>query len=214
MAQQEESAIYPAMTMSNTRLLVIDVINSCAHRQCEIPDWNISFRQIREMVPRLVDVVQKFRDKGGQVVFVRTTPWRQEFLTDNLNQLYSDPLACYYSTDTSGFSEDFYVVAPQPNELVITKNQYDAFADIKVSELLRQSGVRYLATAGIFADGCVHATINGAFSKGFNLIILKDLVQTTDVPIRQELKKLLIDYTWPVMYGKTIESSIFLEQMK
>ena len=215
MAGQQPSSfeLYPGMTLANTRLIVIDVINSCAHQQCEIPDWKIRFRAIREMVPSLADTIHEFRNKGGRVVFIRTTPWRQEFLTANLNELYTDPSACYYSADTSGFSEEFYLVAPEPEDLVITKNQYDAFAESSVSELLRQEGVRYLAITGIFADGCVHATINGAFSNGFNLVVLKDLVETTDVPVRQEMKKLLIDYTWPVMYGKTVGSSVFLAQI-
>ncbi len=212
--QSSSSSLYSMMTPANSRLIVIDVINSCAHQRCEIPEWNITFRKIREMAARLLDFIDKFRNRGGQLVFVRTTPWRREFLPDNLNELYTDPAAVYYSTDTSGFPEEFYLVSPEPEDLIITKNQYDAFGDIKFARLLRQKGVRYLIIAGIFADGCVHATINGAFTNGFNLIILKDLIETTDVPVRQEIRRLMIDYTWPVMYGKTIDSSDFLRQMK
>jgi len=68
--------------------------------------------------------------------------------------------------------------------------------------------------SGVFSDGCVDATVKGGFSKGYNFLILKDLVETTDVKIRQDLQKLLKEYTWPAMFGKTIESkniSSFIE---
>jgi len=40
-------------TLSNTVLLVVDVINACAHVKYEKPDWNIHYRKIRQMVPSL-----------------------------------------------------------------------------------------------------------------------------------------------------------------
>jgi len=55
----------------------------------------------------------------------------------------------------------------------------------------------------------VHATIQGGFSAGFSFIILKDLIETTDLRVRQELQGLLKQYTWPVMFGKTIDSKDF-----
>ncbi len=42
---------------------------------------------------------------------------------------------------------------------------------------------------------------------------LKDLIETTDVKIRQDLQKLLKKYTWPVMFGKTINSEEFLKNL-
>ena len=50
------------------------------------------------------------------------------------------------------------------------------------------------------------------FSKGYNFIIPRDLVETTDLPVRQELQKLLLDYTIPVQYGRVIESGDLLLQ--
>lgn len=44
---------FPKMNPDNVALLIIDVINSCAHDKCEIPQWNIHFTKIRKMVPRL-----------------------------------------------------------------------------------------------------------------------------------------------------------------
>lgn len=207
----EISPLYPSMVAHNTALLVIDIVNSCAHAQCEIPKWGISFERIRRMVPRLCDFIENFRRANSRIIFANITPWTRDCLPDHINELYSDPAASYYSNDASGFPEDFYRVKPQKADLVFTKNQYDAFADGRLEQMLRADGVKYLVITGVFADGCVAATISGAFSCGFNLVILKDLIETTDVPIRQVLKEALIGYTWPFMYGKTVDSEAFMK---
>jgi nicotinamidase-related amidase len=74
--------------------------------------------------------------------------------------------------------------------------------------------VKYCVITGVFGDGCVNSTLQGGFSDGYNLIILKDLIETSDVKTRQKLQKLLKDYTRPVMFGKTINSECFFDLVK
>ena len=69
---------------------------------------------------------------------------------------------------------------------------------------MKKKKITYLIQTGVLGEGCVHATIQGGFSKGFNFIILKDLVETTDLPIRKRLIKIMRDFYWPMLYGKTI----------
>lgn len=58
------------------------------------------------------------------------------------------------------------------------------------------------------------ATINGAFSSEYSLIILKNLVETTDEKLRQEILSNFKKYTWPTMYGHTLTSDKFLNCWK
>lgn len=51
------------------------------------------------------------------------------------------------------------------------------------------------------------SSIISGFSKGYNFIIPRDLVETTDLPARQELQSLLLDYTFPMQYGRVVDSS-------
>ncbi len=195
------------ITPKNSILLVVDVINSCCSPKCEIKKWGISFKSIRIMIPKLVDFIKYYKEKiGGQVVYVNCVKWNKEHLAPNLIELYKDPRCVYYSNDKTGFSEDFYMVKPDKEDTIITKNSYDAFTNPKLDEMLKNKKIKYIIITGIFADGCVNSTIQNGFSKGYNFIILKDLIETTDVKIRQRLQRLLKEYTWPVMFGKTIES--------
>lgn len=203
---------YSKMNSNNTILLVIDVINSCVHEKCEIPEWDVTFSNIRKMIPNLETFIQRYRKTlNSKVIFTRTVPWQKKFLPDNLNELYTDPKATYYTTDTSDFPQKFYQLTPQTNDLVIDKNSYDAFANETLINTLSKDNIKYIVVAGIFGDGCVMASICGGFSRGFNFIILEDLIETTDVPIRQALLKNLKEFTWPTMYGKTLNSKEFLD---
>ena len=108
------------MNVHNTALIVIDVINSCAHPNCESIENNITFNKIREIVPRLKNFIDKFKNLvGSTVIYTKTTPWTKQFVAPNITELYSNPNVTAYSLDTSGFSEKFYIVEPTYKELNI-----------------------------------------------------------------------------------------------
>ncbi len=135
---------------------------------------------------------------------------KKKFLTDNINELYEDPKAYYYSDDKTGFPEQFYLIEPQKGDFVFNKNHYDCFTNEEFNKEIIKRKIRYIVVTGIFTDGCVLSTIVSGFSKGFNFVILKDLTETTDKEIRQDLQNILKQFTFPVMYGKTISSKDFL----
>lgn len=200
------------MNSKNSALLIVDVINSCAHEKCEIPEWGIHFSKIRAMVPRLNKFIGEYRKKvGGLIIFGKTCPWMKEYLTDNVNELYEDERFAYYSKDTSGFPEEFYGITPEKEDLVMDKNTNDALTNPKLIEELEKRGIKYLVTTGIFTEGCVLATVVGGFSKGYNFVVLRDLVETTDEQRRQNLQKELLDYTFPYLFARVVTSDEFLK---
>ncbi|MBW3017806.1 isochorismatase family protein, partial [Candidatus Woesearchaeota archaeon] len=182
------------------------------HPKCEIKNRGISFKKIRKMVPKLARFIERYKKKTkNPVIYVNCVPWDKKHLAKNIVELYKDPKCRYYSKDKSGFSEKFFMVEPGKDDLIFTKNHYDAFTNQKLVTYLKKKKIKFLIVAGIFGDGCVNATINGGFSKGFNFVILKDLIETTDEKIRQDLQNLMKKYVWPVMYGRTINSKEFLK---
>ncbi|MBI4441687.1 cysteine hydrolase [Candidatus Woesearchaeota archaeon] len=192
--------------IGKTALIVIDIVNSCCHKRCEIKRYGITFNKIRQMVPRLRRFIEEYRVAGGEVVFIRCAPWRKEYLAKNLVELYKDPRCRYYTKDRTGFSEEFYEMRPGPRDHVFTKNTYDAFTNPRLANFLKQKKKSHLLITGIFGDGCVNATINGGFSAGYNLVMIKDLIETTDSKGRQRHQNRLKEQMWPTMYGKTIVS--------
>ena len=202
--------IFPSLTLDNSALLVIDVINSCAHPEFEDPLRNIHFNKIRHMIPALSNFITSYKGLGGRIILTTTVPWQESYLPENINELYrNDEVARYWSQDTSGRAERFYQI-PTEGALIFAKNSYDAFTNEDLVHALENMHVRYIIVAGIFGDGCVMASICGGFSKGYHLVIAKDLIETTDDDDRQMLQEQLKQRTWPLMYGTTIESQQIL----
>jgi nicotinamidase-related amidase len=202
--------IIPNLTPENSALLVIDVINSCAHPEFEDPARDIHYEKIRSMIPAVSNFITSYQQLGGRVILTTTVPWQAAYLPENINELYrNDEQARYWSGDVSGRAEAFYGI-PTVGARVITKNSYDAFANEDLLDALNEMRVRYVIVAGIFGDGCVMASICGGFSRGYHLIIAKDLIETTDDAGRQMLQQQLKNFTWPMMYGPTLESQQIL----
>ncbi len=202
------------MNSSNTALVLIDVVNGCCHKDCEDKKWGITYSKIRKNVSKLDKFIEEFRNKiGGKIIFTNLTPWTKKYLPENIKELYTDPKTTYYGSG-SDFENEFYVVKPKKGDTIVTKNNYDTFSNPQFDKILKKNGIKYLVMTGYFTDGCVLATICGGFSKGYNFVILKDLVETTDSKIRQKLCQYLIKYTFPIQYGKTLTSKEFLNSWK
>ena len=202
--------IIPNLTPDNSALLVIDVINSCAHREFEDPIRNIYYNKIRQMVPVLSTFITSYKQLGSRVILTTTVPWQESYLPENINELYrNNEEARYWSQDTSGRAEDFYQI-PTEGAIVFVKNSYDAFANEDLVRALEDMNICYVIVAGVFGDGCVMASLCGGFSKGYRLIIARDLIETTDDDNRQMLQRQLKQRTWPLMFGTTIESQQIL----
>ncbi len=119
-----------------------------------------------------------------------------------------------YSDKIRKFSDEFYKISPEKNDIILEKNSYDAFVNPQLNKVLKKKKIKYLIPTGVLGDGCVHATIQGGFSQGYNYLILKDLVETTDLPIRQRLIKIMREFYWPMLYGKTISAKSFFDYVK
>ena len=206
----------PKIKIKETALLVIDVTNAWTHPTCEIKKGNVTFGKIRKMVPKLQQFIKEYKSAGGNIIYIKSTPWDKKNLAKNLIEFYKDPAVCFYSRNIySGkvrkFSDEFYKISPEKNDIVLEKNSYDAFVNPQLDKTLKNKKIKYLIPTGVLGDGCVHATIQGGFSKGYNYLILKDLVETTDVPIRQKLIIIMREFYWPMLYGKTIDAKSFFD---
>ena len=196
-----------------TALLVIDIVNSCCHEECEDPSIGITYNKIRKMVDeRLLKFVDAYRNRVNKnVIMMGLQPWTRDYLPENIVRLYDEsPEATYFGEE--GFEEEFYHIEPAETDFVVKKNTYDCFASSELVDYLERRGITDLVICGVFTDGCVLSSIISGFSKGYNFIIPRDLVETTDLPVRQELQSLLLDYTLPIQYGKVVDSSEILNK--
>lgn len=212
--EAEESAINT--TVGLYPLIVVDPVNVCCSEEFERPELDITYSRIRQMIPRLKKFTDEYRTLGGQIIWIQATPWTEEFLPQNINRLYHEnPQATFYTEKNVQESVEFYkgIVVHTPDK-IFTKNTYSAFADPSLQEFIEKQGADTVLISGVFAEGCVNATIVDGFTQGLFMIILSDLVETMDDEQQQAHKKHLLTHQWPLMYGHVMTSSEFLKRLK
>lgn len=196
-------------------LIAVDLVNSCCSEKFERPEINITFSRIRRMVPRLREFADEYRRFGGRIIWVRSTPWRKEYLPKNINRLYREnPCATFYTEhDVEESVEFFDGIDPREPDEIVTKNTYSAFADVRLQKLFRSHRWDTYLLSGVFAEACVNATVIDGFTRGLFTIILSDLVETMDDKEQQAHREHLITHQWPLMYGHVMTSSEFLKKL-
>jgi nicotinamidase-related amidase len=197
-------------------LIVVDLVKSCCSEKFERPEIDITFSRIRRMVPKLRAFIDEYRKLGGQIIWVKTTPWTEKFLPKNINRLYHEnPGATFYTQHDVEESVEFCDgISPREPDLVVVKNTYSAFADESLQKLSRKHRWDTYLLSGVFAEACVNATLIDGFTKGLFTVILSDLVETMDDKRQQAQKKHLLTHQWPLMYGHVMTSREFLQKLK
>lgn len=74
---------------------------------------------------------------------------------------------------------------PLPNEPIVTKHGYDAFADGNLNTLLRNRGIKSLIFSGIDSAICVDTTLRHGYHLGYYVVMAHD-ISASPQALRQE----------------------------
>jgi ureidoacrylate peracid hydrolase len=77
-------------------------------------------------------------------------------------------------------------LAPQPDDLIITKTRYSGFVSTPLDSKLRMRGIQYLFFAGIATNVCVESTLRDAYFHDYWPILLRDAAMPAGPPAAHE----------------------------
>jgi nicotinamidase-related amidase len=123
-----------------------------------------------------VRLAQKFRKIGAPVVFTRVT-WAADF-ADALKQTVDRPLPMPpggLPADWADLSGDLGVA---PNDIVITKRQWNAFHGTELDLQLRRRGIKTVVLSGIASNMGVESTARTAYELGYQLVFAEDAMSS------------------------------------
>lgn len=160
-------------------LIVVDVQNDFCHSEGSLARFGADMTGIQAMVPHLEGFIEEARRMGLPIVFIRTSrddstkseAWREQRL-----RMGRDLSVC----DAGTWGAEFYGVAPQPGEPVVTKHRYSAFIGTNLDTTLRSMGVKSILTCGVATNVCVESTARDGAMLDYYLVFLSDLSATGD----------------------------------
>ena len=73
------------------------------------------------------------------------------------------------------------VAAPQGDEIVVTKNQVNAFKDTDLDRILKDNGIEQVVIVGAMSHMCIDAATRAASDLGYQTTVIADACATRDL---------------------------------
>ncbi len=166
-------------------LVIIDVQNDYCHDNGALSKSGRKVSDIRRMVPRLKEVVEKARQAQVMVVHIRMAhdelTRSDAYLEHRSRRSRGNRQVCQEGT----WGADFYEIQPRPGEAVVTKHRYSAFVNTDFVTVLRARGIKTVILAGVTTDVCVESTARDAFMRDYHVLFLSDCTGVDDPTVQQ-----------------------------
>jgi ureidoacrylate peracid hydrolase len=161
-----EQKVMPA----HAALLVVDVQNDFVADGGFFDQVGADVKTIQRAIPplQLVD-----REAGVLVAFIQAI-YDPQYLSAPMRERDLRVGRRMPRCLTGSWGADFHVIAPRPNEPVVIKHRYSAFANSELDDLLKCRGIRSLLLAGVATDTCVESTGRDAYFIDYYVTLVAD----------------------------------------
>ena len=169
---------------AETALLVIDIQNTYVERpdratlspaeQARYDAWTpFHERMSTQVIPRTAELLARFRKNGIECLFARIACQTDNGRDRSLSQKKPGwnnlllPKNLHPSQLVPG-------LAPQGDEIVVTKTTDSALTGTNLRLILHNLGIRNVVCCGIFTDQCVSSTVRSLADESFNVVVIED----------------------------------------
>ncbi len=181
---------------NNTALLIMDVQGQTVAR---LKDSNRFFNS-------LTSVIQAARKNKYQIIYV-VIGFRKGYPEASpYNKSFSSIKTRAMNFDNEESSRVHFSVAPQPEDIVVTKRRVSAFTGSDLEVVLRSLDIKQLVLSGIATSGVVLSTLREAADKDYLITVLSDCCEDMD----EEVHNVLMTKVFP-RQAEVITSEIWIE---
>lgn len=174
----------PVLERGHLALLVIDVQNAYLKRpdpatldaagRGEYDAWSPFHERMHEtVIPTIRRLLDRFRDDGHEVLFARIACQTKDGRDRSLSQKLPGWNNLLLPKD-EWESQIAAEIAPQNDEIVVTKTTDSALTGTNLRLLLSNLGVTQVICCGIFTDQCISSTVRSLADESFAVIVVED----------------------------------------
>lgn len=167
----------PQLVPSGCALAVVDMQNDFCH-----PEGSYARRGVRlaPAVPEIVHNLQRLIDAARRhrmpVFFIRmeNSPWSDSPAWRRRRERLGRDPGAPPTCAAGSWGAEFFGVAPQAGDCVLTKHRFSAFVDTPLELYLRSLEVRTLVLGGVVTNVCVDSTARDAFMRDYWTVTVAD----------------------------------------
>jgi ureidoacrylate peracid hydrolase len=175
----------------HTALLIVDPQDDfCSPHSPLVAKTGMDMSRIEAAVPRLNNFITACRKAGILVIWIREIYAGNKMLANQRAQHFGRDNIWLINEKGQGIKWYPKMISPEESEPVITKWNYDAFADTDLDLLLRAKGIKTLLMTGFHTNVCVETTARHGFIKGYYIVVVSDC---TDAPTSKEYEGTMLN---------------------
>src|SRR5262245_56133114 len=167
------STLAQKVSPAHAALLVIDVQNDFVANGGFFDRIGTDVKTIQRVIAPLARFVDCAREAGMLVVFIQAT-YDVQYLSAPIRERDLPVGRRMPRCLTGSWGADFHVIAPRPNEPVVIKHRYSAFAKPELNDSLKHRGIRSLLLTGVATDTCVESTGRDAYFMDYYVTLVAD----------------------------------------
>jgi nicotinamidase-related amidase len=126
------------------------------------------------LINKVAKAIAVAREKDMPVIYVRVGFRKGAPEISASNKMFAGAKERYANTDPEQWMTIHPNLAPQENDIVVTKRRISAFTGSDLEVVLRAHGIRHLVLAGVATSGVVLSTVREAADKDYQLTVLSD----------------------------------------
>ena len=212
--------------LARTAILVIDMQNDFCSPGGGFDRAGISIEAVRSTIPFISTVLTAARKLGVQIVYLKMEHQpdlsdlggpnhpqqiKHAFMSVGNRVVAPDGREGRVLVKDTWNTEIVPQLAPQPGDVVISKNRYSGFYETSLDAYLREWGVKDLVFTGCTTSVCVESTLRDAMFRGYRCLLLSDCTAeplgATESRTNHEASILVIEK----LFGWIASSRDFLE---
>ena len=196
-------SIVKLINPKNTALIVVDIQNDyCADDGKVALERKFDLTPVQKSIPVLIRFLDVAREYNVPIIFTRMIEDHRYMKTNAKIKFQTSKKGLDLCTpNTYGF--EYYQVKPQKGDFEITKKTYDAFSNATLEKILKRKKIKNIILVGAYTAVCVDATLRSAFTKGYNIVVPRDLVSMPKE--RQRHHRAAIDI-WNFIFAHVLKS--------
>lgn len=165
------------LNIQNSALLVMDMQDGILQ----------NFSEASALLSSVAKAINHARNKTIPVIYVRVG-FRQGAPEISMNnKSFSAGGSSFAAMDMEAFMKIHSGIAPQANEIVVTKRRVSAFTGSDLEVVLRSKNIHHIILTGISTSGVVLSTIREAADKDYRITVLSDACADRDEEVHRVL---------------------------
>src|SRR3989344_1907482 len=162
---------------ASTAVLVIDIQNAYCSPKGAVARQGHDVSMNQNIIPKINRFLQIARSFQVPIIFTRMIE-DPEYIADNAKLIALQFKNTATVSSPGSFDFEYAQIKPADTDKEIIKKSYDAFSNPDLERILTKGEIKNLIILGVNADVCVDTTVRSGYTRGYNIVIPKDLIGT------------------------------------